>query len=357
MNAEEFQWNACLEQIVAWYAGSRRVLPWREDRSPYQVWVSEIMLQQTRIEAVIPYYHRFLAALPTVADLAAVEDEKLMKLWEGLGYYSRARNLKKAAQRILSDFGGELPATAAELKSLPGIGDYTAGAIASIAFGQPEPAVDGNVLRVMTRLLAWDADVASPKTKAEMIRLLRQHYPGGEAAGLLTEGIMELGETLCSPNGEARCELCPVRRFCRARLSGPRLGSGGPKNAASFCCAAETAMPFAAARPPGCWPDCGNSPARRAPSSRRRLPPCWLSGACARERSAASAEPGMSSPMWSGTWTRILRSARRPAGISSGSGGTKSASNTPSPRPFASSSAIWRAGIPHKNSRFSAAFS
>ena len=220
MNAEEFQWNACLEQIVAWYAGSRRVLPWREERSPYQVWVSEIMLQQTRIEAVIPYYHRFLAALPTVADLAAVEDEKLMKLWEGLGYYSRARNLKKAAQRILSDFGGELPATAAELKSLPGIGDYTAGAIASIAFGQPEPAVDGNVLRVMTRLLAWDADIASPKTKAEMIRLLRQHYPSGEAAGLLTEGIMELGETLCIPNGEARCELCPVRRYCRARLSG-----------------------------------------------------------------------------------------------------------------------------------------
>ena len=219
MNAEEFQWSACLEQIVAWYAGNRRVLPWREDAQPYRVWVSEIMLQQTRIEAVIPYYRRFLAALPTVADLAAVEDEKLMKLWEGLGYYSRARNLKKAAQRILTDFGGQLPSTAEELKSLPGIGDYTAGAIASIAFGQPEPAVDGNVLRVMTRLLAWDADVASPKTKAEMVRLLRQHYPAGEAAGLLTEGIMELGETLCIPNGQAHCEQCPVHRFCRARLS------------------------------------------------------------------------------------------------------------------------------------------
>ena len=143
-----------LPLIADWYAAAARPLPWRVSPTPYHVWVSEIMLQQTRIEAVIPYYERFLAALPTVAALAAVDDDRLMKLWEGLGYYSRARNLKKAAQEIIERFDGELPATAEELRSLPGIGDYTAGAIASLAFHKPEPAVDGNVLRVLARLLA-----------------------------------------------------------------------------------------------------------------------------------------------------------------------------------------------------------
>ena len=209
-----------LPLIIEWYAASRRVLPWRESPTPYHVWISEIMLQQTRIEAVIPYYRRFLAELPDLPSLAAVEEDRLLKLWEGLGYYSRARNLKKAAQLVMERCGGELPSRAEELKKLPGIGDYTAGAIASIAYGEPVPAVDGNVLRVLSRLLACGDDIMAPATRKTMTRLLQAYYPSGDAAGLLTEGIMELGETVCVPNGEARCELCPVHRLCRAFREG-----------------------------------------------------------------------------------------------------------------------------------------
>ena len=207
-------------KLIDWCAAVRRPLPWRLSPTPYHVWISEIMLPQTRIEAVIPYYARFLEALPDVAGLAAVEEDRLLKLWEGLGYYSRARNLKRAAERIMADFGGELPREAAQLKTLPGIGDYTAGAIASIAYGEPEPAVDGNVLRVMTRLLARDDDIMLPKTRADIAALLRRCYPRGERAGLLTEGIMELGETLCLPNAAPRCEACPLKELCRACRTG-----------------------------------------------------------------------------------------------------------------------------------------
>ena len=209
-----------LPRIADWYALSRRVLPWREEPTPYRVWISEIMLQQTRIEAVIPYYRRFLAELPDVAALAAVEEDRLLKLWEGLGYYSRARNLKRAAEMVMRDFGGELPHTAAALRTLPGIGDYTAGAIASIACGEPEPAVDGNVLRVLSRLLENGGDVLSPAVKKSVTTLLREHYPRGEAAALTTEGLMELGETVCIPNGAPKCELCPWQSLCRAHQNG-----------------------------------------------------------------------------------------------------------------------------------------
>ena len=209
-----------LPAIADWYALSRRVLPWREEPTPYRIWISEIMLQQTRIEAVIPYYERFLRELPDVATLAAVEEDRLLKLWEGLGYYSRARNLKKAAETVMRDYGGAIPRTAAELRKLPGIGDYTAGAIASIACGEPEPAVDGNVLRVLSRVLENGGDVLSPAVKKSMTELLRQHYPAGEAAALTTEGLMELGETVCIPNGAPKCELCPLRRLCRAGQNG-----------------------------------------------------------------------------------------------------------------------------------------
>ena len=209
-----------LPAIADWYARSRRVLPWREEPTPYRIWISEIMLQQTRIEAVIPYYRRFLEELPDVASLAAVEEDRLLKLWEGLGYYSRARNLKKAAQTVMRDYDGTLPHRAAELRKLPGIGDYTAGAIASIACGEPEPAVDGNVLRVLSRLLENDGDILSPAVKKRMTELLRQHYPAGEAAALSTEGLMELGETVCIPNGAPKCELCPLRLLCRAAQNG-----------------------------------------------------------------------------------------------------------------------------------------
>ena len=212
--------RAALPRIEDWYSLSRRVLPWREEPTPYRVWISEIMLQQTRIEAVIPYYRRFLAELPDISALAAAEDDRLMKLWEGLGYYSRARNLKKAAETVLRDWGGELPRTAAELKTLPGIGDYTAGAIASIACGEPEPAVDGNVLRVLSRLLESGEDVLSPAVKKAMTALLRAAYPSGEAAALVTEGLMELGETVCLPNGAPKCALCPLRGLCRAGQAG-----------------------------------------------------------------------------------------------------------------------------------------
>ena len=206
--------------LIEWYAASRRVLPWRQSPTPYHVWISEIMLQQTRIEAVIPYYERFLKELPDVAALAAVDEDRLLKLWEGLGYYSRARNLRRAAKQIMDEYGGELPRKAAELKKLPGIGDYTAGAVASVAYGEPEPAVDGNVLRVLSRLLESGEDVLSPAVKKAMTALLRQHYPAGEAAALTTEGLMELGETLCLPNGAPKCALCPLRALCRAGQAG-----------------------------------------------------------------------------------------------------------------------------------------
>ncbi len=195
-------------RICEWYAASRRVLPWREDPTPYHTWIAEIMLQQTRIEAVIPY------SLPDIPSLAAVSEDRLLKLWEGLGYYSRARNLKKAAMLLTENYGGELPASAEELRKLPGIGDYTAGSIASISFGLPEPAVDGNVLRVLSRLLACPDDIAKTAVRRRAAELLREAYPTGREAGVLTEGIMELGETVCLPNAVPRCGSCPLRTVC-----------------------------------------------------------------------------------------------------------------------------------------------
>ena len=206
--------------IRAWYAQHKRDLPWRKVRDPYRIWISEIMLQQTRIEAVIPYYERFLRKLPDVKALAEVSDDRLMKLWEGLGYYSRARNLKKAAQTVMERYGGEMPRTAEELKKLPGIGDYTAGSIASIAFGEPEPAVDGNVMRVMMRLLACGDDIMEQKNRRAVTQMLRDVYPRGEDAALLTEGLMELGERICIPNGVPLCGACPAAERCMAHAEG-----------------------------------------------------------------------------------------------------------------------------------------
>lgn len=205
--------------IIRWYREAKRELPWRRDSSPYHVWLSETMLQQTRIEAVIPYYERFLTVLPTIESLSEVDDEKLLKLWEGLGYYSRVRNLKKAAQTVMDLYGGALPETAKELQKLPGIGEYTAGAIASIAFGQPEPAVDGNVLRVIMRLTACDEDIMQTKVKKKVTEILRDIYPSGSDASDLTQGIMELGEVICIPNGEPKCAACPLQSVCGAHLA------------------------------------------------------------------------------------------------------------------------------------------
>ena len=213
--------EALVPLVTDWFAAcGRRSLPWRQSPDPYRVWLSEIMLQQTRIEAVIPYYLRFLAVCPDPAALASLDDDRLMKLWEGLGYYSRARNLKKAAGILVREYGGALPPDYALLRSLPGIGAYTAGAVASIAFGLPEPAVDGNVLRVVSRIAALEDDVTLPGTKAAVTEALRAVYPAGERAALLTEGLMELGEEVCVPNGEPRCASCPVRALCEARQRG-----------------------------------------------------------------------------------------------------------------------------------------
>ena len=206
--------------LLAWYRVHRRPLPWRENKDPYRIWLSEIMLQQTRIEAVIPYFHRFLGEAPTVAALAELDDERLMKLWEGLGYYSRARNLKKAAIAVVDQHGGALPADFDSLRKLSGIGDYTAGAIASIAFGLPTPAVDGNVLRVIMRLTGREDDIALPQTKKDVTEALRAIYPSGICAGELTEGLMELGEHICLPNGVPKCEACPWRELCVANRDG-----------------------------------------------------------------------------------------------------------------------------------------
>lgn len=200
--------------LIQWYTASRRDLPWRKTRDPYRIWLSEIMLQQTRVAAVIPYYERFLEALPTVSDLAAAEDDRLLKLWQGLGYYSRAKNLKRAAIRIESDFDGKLPDTYRALLTLPGIGSYTAGAIASIAFGERVPAVDGNVLRVLARLFDDSRDVADPHTKDAVFGELSAKLP--DDAGTFNQAMMELGACVCLPNGAPLCETCPLRAHCRA---------------------------------------------------------------------------------------------------------------------------------------------
>ena len=204
--------------LLPWYEENKRDLPWRQDQNPYHIWVSEIMLQQTRVEAVKGYYARFLAALPTIAALAQAEDELLLKLWEGLGYYSRVRNFKKAAQVIVSKYGGEFPRNYTDVLALPGIGEYTAGAICSIAFGQKTPAVDGNVLRVMARLQADETPIDLPARKREVQALLAEVYP--ENAGDFTQALMELGATVCGPNRAPDCENCPCKHLCRGYRQG-----------------------------------------------------------------------------------------------------------------------------------------
>ncbi len=199
--------------LVLWYKQHERSFPWREDPSPYRVWVSEIMLQQTRIEAALPYFERFMQALPTVSDLADASEEVLLKLWEGLGYYSRVRNLQKAAQMVMTEFGGELPDTYEQLLTLPGIGEYTAGAIASIAFGKRAAAVDGNVLRVMARLTNDSGDVMQPRNRKRLAALVQSLVPAGQA-GDFNQGIMELGETICLPNTQPHCNECPLWDYC-----------------------------------------------------------------------------------------------------------------------------------------------
>lgn len=199
--------------LLDWFSACQRILPWRENQDPYRVWVSEIMLQQTRVEAVIPYYHRFLQRLPNIQALADCPEEELLKLWEGLGYYNRVRNLQKAAKVMVEEYGGEFPRTWEQVRSLPGIGDYTAGAICSIAFDQPTPAVDGNVLRVLSRITDDHRDVTQNAVKQDFTEQLRQVYPQGRC-GDFTQSLMELGAIVCLPNGMPLCDKCPVREMC-----------------------------------------------------------------------------------------------------------------------------------------------
>lgn len=202
-----------LPQVLPqWYGQCARDLPWRHTRDPYRIWVSEIMLQQTRVEAVKGYYTRFLTKLPTVEFLARCDDDVLHKLWEGLGYYSRVRNLKKAAQVIVTDYQGVFPKAHGQILALPGIGPYTAGAIASIAFDAPTPAVDGNVLRLVSRLTDDPSPIDAPVTKAKVTQALAEIYP--REAGLFTQALMELGATLCGPNRAPECGQCPCKGFC-----------------------------------------------------------------------------------------------------------------------------------------------
>ncbi len=209
---EQCNLSALPALLLPWYLENRRELPWRADREPYHIWLSEIMLQQTRVEAVRGYYVRFLEQLPTIEALADCDDDLLHKLWEGLGYYSRVRNLKKAARVIMAQHQGHFPGEYGDILALPGIGEYTAGAVSSIAFGRKRPAVDGNVLRVLSRLRNDPSPIDLPATKKEVTAALAAIYP--EAAGDFTQALMELGATLCGPNRKPLCEECPCRSIC-----------------------------------------------------------------------------------------------------------------------------------------------
>jgi A/G-specific adenine glycosylase len=205
-------------ELLAWYRSGNRDLPWRRSRDPYFIWVSEIMLQQTRVDTVIPYFNRFVERFPTVRDLAEAPEEDVLKLWEGLGYYSRARNLQAAAREVTERYGGKIPDDKEAVSGLKGVGPYTAGAILSIAFNRPEPAVDGNVMRVLSRYFCIDEDIARPATRIRMEGLARELIPEG-AAGDFNQALMELGALVCTPRSP-HCLICPVMEHCAGRIAG-----------------------------------------------------------------------------------------------------------------------------------------
>ena len=211
--------NEIVDPLVDWYRENRRALPWREQKNAYYTWVSEIMLQQTRVEAVKPYFQRFISELPDPATLAACPEEKLLKLWEGLGYYNRVRNMQQAARTVVEEYGGKLPADYRKLLSLKGIGNYTAGAIASIAYGIPVPAVDGNVLRVVSRIKESRQDIMKQSVRREIEEELQKIMPAA-CPGDFNQALMELGALVCVPNGEPKCKECPAAFCCGACLHG-----------------------------------------------------------------------------------------------------------------------------------------
>ncbi|GGA89287.1 A/G-specific adenine glycosylase [Ornithinibacillus halotolerans] len=208
-NIKEFQ-----NDLLTWYYANKRDLPWRRTNDPYKVWVSEIMLQQTKVDTVIPYFYNFIEQFPTVYDLANAEEQEVLKAWEGLGYYSRARNLQHAVREVVERYDGKVPSKPKELEGLKGIGSYTKGAILSIAFNQPEPAVDGNVMRVFSRVLNIDDDIAQAKTK-KLFETLTREVISHEDPSSFNQAIMDLGATICTPKSPT-CLLCPVQEHCRA---------------------------------------------------------------------------------------------------------------------------------------------
>ncbi len=216
---EAFELEKIVEPLLWWYDANARILPWRETPTAYRVWVSEIMLQQTRVEAVKPYYERFMNVLPDVEALAAAEEETLLKLWEGLGYYNRVRNLNKAARQVMEQHQGRIPDTYEELCKLSGIGSYTAGAIASIAYQRSVPAVDGNVLRVISRIRLDERDILQASVKKSVEQDLQKIMPT-DRPGDFNQALMELGATVCIPNGEPKCGVCPWKELCKAREQG-----------------------------------------------------------------------------------------------------------------------------------------
>ncbi|HWO97891.1 MAG TPA: A/G-specific adenine glycosylase [Bacillus sp. (in: firmicutes)] len=208
-NIKKFQ-----DDLISWFEQEQRILPWREDQDPYKVWVSEVMLQQTRVDTVIPYFNNFIQKFPSLESLANADEEKVLKAWEGLGYYSRVRNLQTAVKEVQEQYGGKVPNTAAEISKLKGVGPYTTGAVLSIAYGIPEPAVDGNVMRVLSRILSIWEDIAKPKTRKlfeEIVRLIISK----DNPSYFNQGLMELGAIVCTPTSPS-CLLCPVREHCRA---------------------------------------------------------------------------------------------------------------------------------------------
>jgi A/G-specific adenine glycosylase len=211
---KDFQIDKFQTNLITWFEREQRILPWREDQDPYKVWVSEIMLQQTRVDTVIPYFLSFIKQFPTIESLAYADEEKVLKAWEGLGYYSRVRNLQTAVKEVHENYGGVVPNTPGEISKLKGIGPYTTGSILSIAYGVPEPAVDGNVMRVLSRILSiWD-DIAKPKTRKifeEVIRVIISK----DNPSFFNQGLMELGAIVCTPTSPS-CLLCPVREHCAA---------------------------------------------------------------------------------------------------------------------------------------------
>ena len=214
--------RAIPKPLLKWYDNNRRILPWREDPAPYRVWVSEIMLQQTRVEAVKPYFQRFMETLPDIAALAQAPEEVLLKLWEGLGYYNRVRNLQKAAIQIMEDYGGVMPDSYEELLKLKGIGSYTAGAVSSIAYGKPNPAVDGNVLRVIARVRKDERCISEDKVKKAVEKDLWEVIPT-DRPGDFNQAMMEIGACVCIPNGAPHCEECPLQQICLANADGTQL--------------------------------------------------------------------------------------------------------------------------------------